>query len=136
MDCLFCKIANHELPAEVIAEDDHALAFLDAHPLAPGHAMVISKVHAPALADLPLHEVEPVFKMVRDVARELAHALGTDSLTIGINQGEASGRTVDHLHVHLMPRFKNDGGKSVHSVVNNPPKEDIRTIAKKIREAA
>ncbi len=134
-DCPFCKIAAHELPAEVVSEDEHALAFLDIHPLAPGHTMVIPKVHASTLADLPKEEIEPVFKMVRDISKEIGHALGTDSFTIGINQGQASGQTVDHLHVHVIPRFPDDGGKSVHSVVHNPPKESVKETAEKIRSA-
>ncbi len=134
-DCVFCKVARHELPAEVVAEDDKALGFLDIHPQAPGHTMVIPKVHAQKLADLPAEEVEPLFKMVRDLARELEHALKADGMTIGINQGEVSGQTVPHLHIHIFPRFKNDGGKSVHSVVNNPPKESLKEIGDKIRAA-
>lgn len=136
MDCLFCKLAAHEIPAEIVDEDDRALAFLDIHPQAPGHTVVIPKYHAAKLSDLPLDEVAPLFKMVRDIAKELEHALGTDGLTIGVNQGEVSGQTVPHLHIHLFPRFKNDGGSSVHRVVNNPPKESLKEIAAKIRAAA
>lgn len=134
-DCIFCKVAAHEIPAEIVGEDDRALAFLDIHPQAPGHTMVIPKVHAAKLADLPLDEVGPLFKMVRDIARELEHALAADGMTIGVNQGEVSGQTVPHLHIHLFPRFKGDGGKSVHSVVQNPPRESLQEIGEKIRNA-
>ncbi|MBI2591597.1 MAG: HIT family protein, partial [Candidatus Brennerbacteria bacterium] len=58
--------------------------------------------------------------------------LKPDGFTIGINHGEASGQAVDHLHIHIIPRWKNDGGGSIHGVVNNPPKESLEEIKKKI----
>ena len=131
-DCLFCRIARHELDAQIIQEDDHTLAFLDIHPQAPGHTVVIPRVHAATLAELPGAEVGPLFSAVQTVARRLTQVLAADGLTLGINQGEVSGQTIPHLHVHLFPRFRDDGGKSVHSVVNNPPKEALTTIANKI----
>ena len=136
MDCIFCKIARHEILAEIVAEDAHTLAFLDIHPQAPGHTVVIPKFHAPALADLPPAEVGPLFLTVQALADLLISALKSDGLTIGINQGLVSGQTVPHLHIHLFPRFLGDGGKSVHSVVNNPPQEDLKSIAEKIRKTS
>jgi histidine triad (HIT) family protein len=131
-DCLFCKIANKEIPSAVIYEDDHVLAFLDIMPRAPGHTMVIPKVHAPNIFELPDTEVGPLFLAVKRVAEMLSSKLHPDGITIGMNQGRASGQEVDHLHVHLMPRWRGDGGSSIQSVVNNKPKESIEEIRKKI----
>jgi histidine triad (HIT) family protein len=135
MECIFCKIARKEIPAEVIAEDTHTVAFLDIMPRAPGHTMVIPKVHASNILDLPESEIEPLFMSVRKIAERLSRVLKTDGLTIGINQGEASGQAVEHLHVHLLPRFKNDRGGSIHSVVSNPPKESLKEIAERLRNS-
>lgn len=132
-DCLFCKIANKEIPAEVIYEDAHTFAFLDIVPRAPGHTVVIPKVHARNILDLPETEIGPLFASVRKLAERLTSVLKTDGLTIGINQGKASGQTVEHLHVHLLPRFTSDRGGSIHSVVSNPPKESLKDIAAKLR---
>lgn len=135
-DCLFCKIANKEIPAEVIFEDTHALAFLDIMPKAPGHTMVIPKVHARNILDLPEAEIGPLFAAVRKIAERLTRSLKADGLTIGINQGEASGQTVEHLHIHLLPRFKGDRGGSIHSVVSNPPEDSLAEIAKRLRSSS
>lgn len=132
-DCLFCKIAGGEVSAEVVYEDDHAMAFLDIHPKAPGHTVVIPKRHAEILADMPDGEVGPLFTAVKTVAARLAAVFGTKGMTIGINQGKASGQSVDHVHVHLLPRWENDGGGSVHSIVDNPPEEPLPATAEKIR---
>jgi histidine triad (HIT) family protein len=133
-DCLFCKIAAKTIPAKIIYEDDHAVAFLDIMPRAPGHTMVIPKYHAPTMIELPDEEVAPLFNAVKKTARLLMAALRPDGITIGINQGRASGQEVDHLHVHLVPRSHGDGGGSVQSVVHNAPQESLDEIAKKILE--
>jgi histidine triad (HIT) family protein len=138
MDCLFCKIAAKEISSSIIYEDDHTLAFLEIHPRSPGHTMVIPKVHAPTLVDLPDAEVGPLFAAVKKVAALLkrapldANGQAPDGITIGMNQGRASGQEVDHLHVHLMPRWHNDGGSAIQSVVNNPPQESREEILKQI----
>jgi histidine triad (HIT) family protein len=131
-DCLFCKIAEKKIPAKVIYEDDHTLAFLDIMPRTTGHTLVIPKMHAPNLLELPDAEVAPLFAAVKHVAAMLAKALKPDGITMGANQGRASGQEVDHLHVHLMPRWHGDGGSSIQSVVNAKPKESVDAIAEKI----
>ncbi|MEK7212643.1 MAG: HIT family protein [Patescibacteria group bacterium] len=133
MNCLFCKIINKEIPAQVVYEDERTLAFLDIMPKAPGHTMVMSKTHAPRLVDLPETEVGPLFATVRKIAELLVRVLHADGLTMGINQGEISGQTIPHLHIHLLPRFKGDGGRSIHSVVDNRPAETVENIAKKLK---
>lgn len=131
-NCLFCKIVTGEIKGEVIMEDEHALAFLDIHPRAGGHTMVIPKHHAPTLVELPGPEVAPLFETVQKVAKRLMDRLAPDGLTIGANQGRVSGQEVDHLHIHLIPRYNNDHGGSVQSVVNNPPQESLRDIKEKL----
>src|SRR3989344_853225 len=119
MDCLFCKIGKKENPSEMVYEDDRVFAILDIHPRSPGHTMIIPKLHAVTLLDLPEEEVGPLFSVVRLVTAKLEKALRPQGFTIGINHGEASGQAVKHLHVHIIPRFQGDGGGSVHSVVSN-----------------
>jgi len=135
MDCLFCKIGKKEIPAEFVYEDDHAFGILDINPIAPGHTMIIPKVHSENLIDLPAEEIGPVFLAVKKCAENLSHAFKPEGFTLGINHGRVSGQLVDHLHIHIVPRFAGDGGGSVHSVVNNPPKESLEAIAKKIRNS-
>lgn len=134
MDCLFCKISRGEIPADVIYEDERVLVFLDIHPIAPGHTMVIPKRHAENILDLGKEDIGPIFEAVKKLTGVLNNALNPQGFTIGINHGKVSGQTIDHLHVHIIPRFDEDGGGSLHSVVNNPPEMPLKEIKKKILE--
>jgi len=133
-DCLFCKIVRKEIPAEVLWEDERTLAFLDVHPCAPGHAMVVPKDHVNSVLELDDAHLGPVFHTVKRVTRMLKGALAPDGFTIGINHGRAAGQAIDHLHIHIIPRWANDRGGSVHSVVKNPPTEDLHTLAERVRK--
>ena len=135
MDCLFCKIANKQIPADLVYEDDKTIAILDIHPRAPGHTMVIPKEHSENILDLKDQNAGPTFLTVKKITAILSKVIKPDGFTIGINHGRASGQVVDHLHIHVIPRFNDDGGSSVHSVVNNPPKESLKEIADKMRKA-
>ncbi|MFA5098650.1 MAG: HIT family protein [Candidatus Paceibacterota bacterium] len=133
MDCLFCKIANKEIPAQVVYESNDATAVLDVNPRAPGHTMVLPKVHAANILELPDSKIEGVFKAVKETTDLLAKKLKPDGFTIGINHGKVSGQTVEHLHIHIIPRWNNDGGGSIHSVVDNKPTESLEEIVKLIK---
>ena len=135
-ECIFCKIINKKIPSEVIYEDSHALSILDVYPIAPGHAMVLPKIHSENLLDLPEEELGAYLSAVKKTAEKISKAINPDGFTMGINHGEASGQVVKHLHFHIIPRWKNDGGKSLHGVVNNKPKESVSEIADKIRKTA
>lgn len=132
MNCLFCRIINKEMGADIVYEDDDSLAILDVHPRASGHTMILSKFHAENLLDLPNNKIGPVFTAVKKVTALLKKSLKPDAFTIGINNGRVSGQMIDHLHIHIIPRWKDDGGKSIHSVVDNPPKKFLAEIRKKI----
>jgi len=120
----------------VIYEDGHVMAFFDIKPHSPGHTMVIPKEHAPNILELSDPEIGPLFSAVKAVAGILTRKLKADGITIGLNQGRASGQEVDHVHVHLMPRWKNDGGSAIQSVVNNPSKESMEEMKKKILDTS
>ncbi len=131
--CLFCKIAKKEIGAEVVFENETALAFLDILPKAPGHTMVIPKRHAQNISELPDDLVGPFFQTVKNVTAQIDRALQPDGFTLGINHGKASGQEVQHLHVHIIPRWHGDGGGPIQRVVLNQPKESLEIIAEKIR---
>lgn len=130
--CLFCRIVNKEIPSEVIYEDDAALAILDVHPLAEGHVLVLPKRHAYAILDVSDEDMGPVFRAVKRVVALLDGRLRPDGFTIGINQRGTAGQTAEHLHVHVIPRWKDDGGGSLHSVVHRPPKVPLAEVARMI----
>ncbi|HMB17413.1 MAG TPA: HIT family protein [Candidatus Paceibacterota bacterium] len=132
--CIFCKMIKGDIPAEKVFENDYVIAVMDIHPKAPGHVMVIPKVHASNILDLSDDEIKPLFLAVKKVADMIYNALDPQGFTMGLNHGSVSGQEVDHIHFHIITRFEGDGGGSLHGVVDNPPDEKISDIASKIRE--
>ena len=130
--CLFCSIVKKEIPAEIIYEDEKSLAFLDIRPRAPGHTIVIPKSHAQNLLELGEQDVGPLFEAARTVQKRILEVLHPEGFTVGVNQGRAAGQEVDHLHVHILPRFFRDGGRAVQGLVNNPPRESLKEMAEKL----
>lgn len=130
MDCLFCKIVAQQIPNYTVYEDEHALAFLDIHPCVAGHTVVIPKVHALTLPELPAAEVGPLFLGVQATMQRLQEVLRPDGFTVGWNHGEAGGQAVPHVHIHVLPRYDNDGGGNMHSVVRNPSERPVDAVAK------
>jgi len=132
-NCLFCKIVNHEIPANIIYEDHDTLAFLDIHPLAPGHTVVVPKIHAKNITELPEEIASLTFLTVKRVSDIIHASLKPEGFTIGINDGVGGGQGIPHLHIHIIPRWQNDGGGNLHKIVHNPPTEKIESIASKIK---
>lgn len=131
-NCLFCKFVDGQLDANIIYEDQETMAILDIHPIAPGHLFIIPKFHAENILEVPDGKMGTLFNTVKKVAGILKESMNCDGFTIGINHGKVSGQAIDHLHIHIIPRWLNDGGKSIHSIVNNPPKESLSEIREKI----
>ena len=133
-NCVFCKIIAKEIPGYVVGESGEALAFLDITPLAPGHTLVVPKTHVTSLSELSEKETGPLFLLVRSVAARLVERLGAQGLTIGINQGEAAHPGIEHMHVHIIPRFIGDNGGSLHTIVRNPPKESLDAVLQRLKD--
>jgi len=119
-DCLFCKIIAREVPAEIVYDDETVLGILDMHPRAVGHTMILPKRHAETILDVPSGDLGAIFSAVQHMTELLKNRLHPDGFTIGVNHGKASGQAIDHLHVHIIPRFRADGGTSLHGVVRPP----------------
>jgi len=132
-ECLFCKIVKGEIKSEKIYEDGDTLAFLDVNPSAPGHTIVIPKQHIQTILDLNEESLSRLFKTVKKVTEMIRNSLHPCGFNIGINQGECAGSRVPHLHIHIIPRYIGDGGAMIQMIVRNPPKEDLTTIANKIK---
>ncbi len=132
MDCIFCKIVNKEIPNYTVYEDESVLAFLDIFPHAVGHTVVIPKVHAENLLELADDKVEAVFKAVKKVQEKLQKALDPQGFSVGWNHGEAGGQAVPHLHIHVLPRWNNDGGGSIHSINKKLDNPDVKAVFAKL----
>lgn len=129
MDCIFCKIGAKQLPSHIVYEDTHAVAFLDIHPHAKGHTVVIPRVHVENLLDLNEQLYHDFLVAVKKTMERISVVLHPDGFTIGWNHGEAGGQVVPHLHVHIFPRYEGDGGSSMHGVINNPSEVSVADIA-------
>jgi len=108
-DCLFCKIVAHEIPAYVVYETTHTLAFLDIHPVNPGHVLVIPKNHSQNLLDIEASDWAHVCESVRVVASAVEKGVGATGINLMMNNRENAGQVIDHPHVHIIPRFMLDG---------------------------
>ena len=130
-DCIFCKVINKEVPGYFILEEKEYVAFLDIFGATDGHVMVVPRKHGLSILDYSKEELGEFMEGVQTVAGKLEKNLSADSITIGINHKEEKG--VPHLHIHLIPRFKYDGGKVLQSLVSHGLKEDLTETKDKIR---
>ncbi len=110
-DCLFCKIIKGEIPSAKIYEDDDVFVFLDIAPVNPGHALVVPKKHSIDLLDMEDETVKKVFVAVKKVSKAVLEGVDAEGINVAMNVKPAAGQLVMHSHVHIMPRFDNDGLK-------------------------
>ncbi len=133
-DCIFCKIANKQADATIVYEDAHTLAFLDIHPLNPGHALVIPKKHYTNMLEMPVDEAGRVFVSVAKVMKGVEQASKADGISVGQSNGRAASQEVFHMHVHIIPRFNHEmmGGfpnrKQMH-------RSELEELGRKVKAA-
>jgi histidine triad (HIT) family protein len=106
-DCIFCKIASGKMSAYIVYEDTDVVAFLDTHPLFPGHVLVCPREHFVTLSDLPSDLVSPVFCLTQLLSKAVESALDAEGTFVAINNRVS--QTVPHLHIHVVPRRRRDG---------------------------
>ncbi len=106
-DCVFCRIVEGSVPAEIVLDDDHAVAFLDTRPLFVGHVLLIPREHHETLIDLPPAEIDPLFRRARRLAAAVGGACDSPGTFVAINNTVS--QSVRHLHVHVVPRRPKDG---------------------------
>jgi histidine triad (HIT) family protein len=131
-DCVFCKIMAKQIPASVVHEDEHTLAFMDLGQVNPGHVLVALKAHAENVYALDDAQASAVFRSVARVSRAIREAFAPQGLSVYQANGKAAGQTVFHFHMHLVPRHENDG-RDLTWPVKNPPRERLEEAAAKIR---
>ena len=104
-DCIFCKLANGEIPTNAIYEDEDFKVILDAAPATKGHVLILPKEHYPDLFALDEAVAEKLFPLAKKIAARMKDVLGCDGLNVLQNNGEVAGQTVFHFHTHLVPRY-------------------------------
>ena len=107
-DCIFCKIVAGELPARIVDEDDRTIAFLDIAPATRGHALVIPRTHSRDLFEADPEDVRAVAAAAQRLAGRIRERLGADGVNLLNSSGQAAWQTVFHLHMHVIPRYRDD----------------------------
>ncbi len=113
-DCIFCKIIKGDVPSSKIYDDKAVYAFLDISPINPGHTLIVPKRHCIDIYEMTTEEVAHVFSVAQRIAKAVVVGVQADAFNIGMNNGKAAGQIVMHAHVHVIPRFANDGHEHWH----------------------
>lgn len=107
-NCIFCKIANGEIPSATIYEDEDFCVILDLSPASKGHALILPKEHYANLFELDDEKAGKVLVVTKKVITKMKEILNCDGYNLVQNNGEAAGQTVNHFHLHLIPRYEGD----------------------------
>ena len=132
-DCIFCKIANGEIPSRTIYEDDSYRVILDLGPAAKGHALILPKSHYANIFEIPEDKAREVMGIAHKMAARMKDRLKCDGLNIVQNNGEIAGQTVFHFHMHLIPRYEDDGQK-IGWVPGSPSDAELDETARILNE--
>ena len=130
-NCIFCKIANGEIPSRTVYEDADFRAILDLGPATKGHTLILPKEHAANLYELPEELAAKVLPAAKKVAALLKDRLGCAGLNLVQNNGELAGQTVMHFHLHLIPRYDNDG-QTILWKPTEPGAEELDAVLKQL----
>lgn len=133
-DCIFCKIAQGEIPGLRVYEDEHTLAFMDIAMDVDGHILVIPKAHHVSILDCDADTLAHVIKTVKRVSNHLVDNCGYEGVDLMCANGEAAGQSMPHLHVHIIPRKMNDGLGAKGEWPSFPgAKRDIREVYEEVK---
>ena len=106
--CIFCKIINNEIPSYKVYEDDVCLAILDISQVTPGHTLVMPKKHFKNILELDDKTASHLFKVTKDLSKKISKLPNVLGLNVLNNCGEKAGQSVEHFHIHIIPRYEND----------------------------
>lgn len=137
-DCIFCKILTGELEASLVYRDQVCAAFMDIQPVNPGHLLVVPNRHATYLADLSEEEGAQIFRVAHRLAAALRQSgLKTEGVNLFLADGRAAGQAVFHVHLHVFPRYEDDGFglRLPPNYSQKPKRKELNEVAEKIRNA-
>lgn len=132
-DCIFCKIANGEIPSSTVYEDDDFRAILDMGPASRGHTLILPKQHFKDVCGLDKEVAAKVFPLAGRIGSAMKETLGCTGFNVVQNNGETAGQTVFHFHVHIIPRYEN-GPAMVTWVPGKASPEELKETAGMIRK--
>lgn len=132
-DCIFCRIAEGEIPSKTLYEDEKFRAILDLGPATKGHALILPKEHAANLFELPDETAAEVMVLAKKLAKTMKEKLKCDGLNLIQNNGKTAGQTVEHFHLHVIPRYEGDG-QIIGWVPGEPTHEELEAVKKAITD--
>jgi histidine triad (HIT) family protein len=132
-DCIFCKIAKGEIPSARIYENGRVLVFLDINPVSLGHALVIPKIHAADIFEMKEEDAKEIMAAAKKVADAAMKGLGAAGVNLLNANKKAASQEVFHFHMHVIPRYENDGVKMFPQV--HYKENDLKGTAEKIKSA-
>lgn len=132
-NCIFCKVANGQIPSKTIYEDEEFRAILDLAPATKGHALILPKNHYANLFELPEETAKKAIVLAKKLGVRMVENLHADGFNLVQNNGEAAGQTVFHFHMHMIPRYKDDNQK-INWEPGNSTGEELEAIQKQIVE--
>jgi histidine triad (HIT) family protein len=134
MECIFCKIIDGEIPAVKVLDEELVLAFMDINPSTRGHMLVVPKKHAENIFEISEGDLTAVITAVKRCSEAVKEALKAEGVTVLQLNGRASDQIVPHLHIHIMPRWENDGLSVSTWEMKTGDMEEITDIARRIKE--
>ena len=132
-NCIFCKIAEGSLSASILYEDTRLMAIMDAFPATKGHVLIIPKAHATDIFDLPEETASAILPLAQQIARKIKEELQPAGINILQNNGKAAGQVVGHYHLHVIPRYEDDGMVIKHGNSCAMSKEEMAGVAEMLK---
>ena len=134
-DCIFCKLANGDIPTNMIYEDDTFAVILDAEPVSKGHALILPKNHYNDIYELGDDEAAKLYPLAKKLAKKITDRMGCEGFNILQNNGPVAGQSVFHFHMHLIPRYEDaDNNKGLLGFVHaGLTPEEISEICTKLK---
>ncbi len=130
-DCIFCKIANGEIPSKTLYEDDYFRVILDLGPATKGHALILPKEHAENIFEISEEIASKALVVAKRMAINMTGKLRCDGMNLVQNNGEAAGQTVSHFHIHMIPRYHGDG-QQINWVPGDCTQEELEDVKREI----
>lgn len=131
-DCIFCKLANGDIPTNALYEDEIVKVIFDLSPASEGHILILTKEHFDNIMSVDDVTAAHVFQIAAKLARAIEKAINCEGINILQNNGEAAGQTVFHFHMHLIPRYLKDG-VNITWTQGRTSVEEINTLKEKLQ---
>lgn len=134
-NCIFCKIIKGDIPSFTVYENEMFKVIMDRFPAAPGHVLIIPKMHHEDIFDMPEEVAKEIYPLAQKIAIAVKEAVGAEGINIVQNNGKVSGQAVFHFHLHIVPRREGDGVQINKTSNADTTLDELENIATQIKVA-